>query len=97
MIKRIVMMQFKPSSLPLFFKLFEQSKYKIRNFPGCQHLEMWQDKANPERIFTYSFWDSENDLNLYRSSPLFKSTWSKTKILFDAPPQAWSVEVLSES
>jgi heme-degrading monooxygenase HmoA len=42
-------------------------------------------------FFTYSIWDSEEHLNNYRKSELFANVWEKTKVLFDAKPEAWSV------
>ena len=45
-------------------------------------------------FFTYSYWDSENDLNNYRKSELFNEVWTFTKKLFNAKPEAWSVEKL---
>jgi heme-degrading monooxygenase HmoA len=42
-------------------------------------------------FFTYSKWESEADLNHYRFSAFFKETWTKTKMLFAAQPNAWSV------
>jgi len=46
-------------------------------------------------FFTYSYWDSEKDLNNYRDSQLFKEVWSNTKILFNLKPEAWSVDKIS--
>jgi heme-degrading monooxygenase HmoA len=45
-----------------------------------------------------SFWETEEALELYRSSELFRSTWAKTKLLFDEKPQAnsySSIEILN--
>ena len=42
---------------------------------------MLKDINDVNFIFTYSWWDSEGDLNNSRNSELFKDFWSKTKIL----------------
>jgi heme-degrading monooxygenase HmoA len=42
-------------------------------------------------MFTLSIWNKEEDLNEYRKSAFFKSTWAKTKILFCDKPEAWSL------
>lgn len=89
-------MEFKPHEIENFKALFDQNKDKIRGFEGCQHLELWQDIQNKSTFMTYSYWDSEQDLNNYRHSELFKQVWSKTKVLFSEKPQAWSVETLHE-
>ena len=42
-------------------------------------------------FFTYSYWNSENDLNEYRNSELFAKVWAETKPMFAEKAQAWSV------
>lgn len=91
MIVRIVKMVFETGHIPTFTQLFNERKAQIRAFEGCLHLALWQQTDNPNVFFTYSHWISELHLNQYRSSELFKDTWSKTKILFAAKPEAWSV------
>jgi hypothetical protein len=38
-------------------------------------------------------WDDPKYLEAYRQSELFEGVWAKTKVLFDAKPEAWSVKV----
>ncbi len=96
MIKRIVKMEFKPENIEQFKMLFDRQKEKIRAFEGCEHLELWQDVKNKSTFMTYSYWKSEQDLENYRHSELFKNVWANTKILFSDRPKAWSVQVLHE-
>lgn len=93
---RIVKMSFDPLKTALFLETFEHNKTKIRSFKGCNRLELYRDKQHSHIFFTYSFWASEKHLDQYRQSELFKSVWSKTKPLFNAPPQAWSVEAIDQ-
>jgi quinol monooxygenase YgiN len=95
MIKRLVKLTFRKDKIEDFKAVFETSKELIRQMPGCLHLELLQDKNNPCIFFTLSHWEKESDLEHYRHSELFKTTWAKTKILFDDRPEAWSTEVLS--
>jgi len=96
MIKRIVKMSFKPEKIEDFKTIFKTNWQKIKDFEGCSHVELLQDENNPNIFFTYSLWQSENDLNAYRHSDLFEKVWSATKILFNDKPQAWSVrEILN--
>lgn len=95
MIKRIVKMTFRPEELADFLKDFESIKGKIRNRKGCQHLELWQDVQQPHIVFTYSFWESEDDLNAYRHSDLFAGVWKRTKARFLEKAAAWSVDTVS--
>jgi len=74
-----------------FLSNFNLNKNKIRNFQGCQFLELYQDKNDDNIFFTYSYWNSEEDLENYRESDFFQNVWSKTRILFNEKPQAWSV------
>ena len=85
-------MSFSEDKVDIFLENFHNSKNKIRAFEGCEFLELLRDKNNPNIFFTYSYWNSETDLEHYRQSDLFKSVWSKTKVLFNDKPQAWSVD-----
>jgi heme-degrading monooxygenase HmoA len=94
MIKRIVKMSFKPESIEIFKTIFETNWQRIKSFEGCTHVELLQDENDPSIFFTYSLWQSEEHLNLYRNSDLFNNVWAGTKILFNAKPQAWTVKQL---
>ncbi|WP_425075317.1 putative quinol monooxygenase [Psychroserpens sp. S379A] len=92
MFVRIVKMEFDPLKIDEFLSNFEVVKDKIRAFEGCQFLELYRDKHNTNVFFTYSYWTSETDLENYRHSKLFKGVWANTKPLFNAKPEAWSVD-----
>jgi quinol monooxygenase YgiN len=47
--------------------------------------------------FTYSVWDSQEHLDAYRFTPLFKMVWPKVKEWFADKPEAWSTTVILES
>lgn len=94
MIKRIVKLVFRKEETENFQEIFQETKKLIRAREGCRHLELWQSKTDSRVFFTYSFWDSEEDLNNYRKSELFGKVWKRTKALFDEKPEAWSVEGL---
>ncbi|WP_396150212.1 putative quinol monooxygenase [Flavobacterium sp.] len=94
MFVRIVKMSFHEENIPKFLENFDLMKEKIRNAPGNRLLELYQDKNNPELFFTYSYWETENDLENYRNSELFYDVWQFTKKLFNDKPEAWSVDKL---
>jgi heme-degrading monooxygenase HmoA len=94
MFVRIVKLSFHQENIPAFLENFEEVKEKIRNAAGNRLLELYQDKNNPDVFFTYSYWENEDDLENYRHSELFKEVWSFTKPLFNAKPEAWSVDKL---
>ncbi len=89
---RIVKMNFKESNIASFLENFNENKEKIRNFRGCHLLELYRDKNDSNTFFTYSYWETEADLEAYRNSELFKVVWGKTKLLFNNKPEAWSVD-----
>lgn len=96
MILRVVRMTFQEDRVADFLQNFESNKEKIRNFPGCRYLELWQDVHHKNIFMTYSHWESEEALNQYRDSELFKSVWGFTKTLFAAKPMAFSVKKIDE-
>jgi quinol monooxygenase YgiN len=96
MIIRIVKLTFKPEHIAAFQTIFENSCEQIRAQQGCLGLRLLQDKHRPEIFFTYSHWESEEDLNRYRHSELFGQVWPATKKLFGDRPDAWTVNQLAE-
>ena len=94
--KRIVKMTFRPEEIGNFLEVFHQSSAHIRAFPGCLHLELWRGKRQENVLFTFSKWESEEALENYRHSDLFRTTWAKTKPLFAEKAAAWSVDTLAE-
>ena len=84
-------MSFHEEHIPAFLENFYLNKEKIKNSDGNMFLELYQDKENPCVFFTYSHWETENDLNNYRKSALFGEVWKFTKTLFNDKPEAWSL------
>ncbi len=94
MLVRIVKMEFIEQHIDVFLKYFNANKSTIRDFEGCLLLELYRDKKEPHIFFTYSYWKTEKDLELYRKSEVFNNVWSKTKPLFSKKAVAWSVDKL---
>lgn len=90
-------MTFRPESVEDFKALFNSKKELIAAMEGCSHVELLQDVNNRAIFFTYSLWDDATYLEAYRNSELFKDVWARTKVLFDAKPEAWSTETVSMS
>jgi len=97
---RIVRMTFRPDVTGVFLDIFDHTSPKIRAFPGCTHLELWQDTASDCIFTSYSHWKDTNALETYRQSLFFRETWQKVKPLFASPPVVYSYylyrSVLSE-
>jgi autoinducer 2-degrading protein len=94
MFVRIVKMGFQEDKIDDFLQNFEEVKQNIRNFPGNRFLELYRDKNDPTIFFTYSYWETEADLENYRKSELFIEVWTFTKQLFKQKAEAWSVDKL---
>lgn len=91
MLIRIVKLTLKKENIASFEQIFEETKNFIRNFEGCLHLELYQDREHSNIFFTYSQWEKEENLETYRKSEFFRNVWGKTKLLFEDKPEAWSV------
>jgi quinol monooxygenase YgiN len=94
---RIVRLPLRPESVANFLALFRQSENRIRQQPGCQHLELWQDADQPHIYCTHSHWDDAAALDAYRRSALFGEVWPATKRLLASPALAFSVVRASEN
>jgi quinol monooxygenase YgiN len=95
MIKRIVKMTLHTSREAAFLHIFETVKKEIRSQPGCRSLEVLRHESLADfSIWTISVWDNEAALDQYRSSALFKKTWTDVKQLFAEPAQAWTLSPL---
>lgn len=92
MIIRIVRLSFHPERTTEFLELFEKHKYAIASAPGCRKLSLLRDTSSEGVFVTHSLWEDEDALDDYRTSDLFNEVWPKTKVLFNAPPQAWTLE-----
>lgn len=90
---RIVKLTLKPSHVDDFLNHFETVKTSINDFPGCLGMQLLQDKKGGNILFTYSKWETEQDLENYRNSALFKSIWPTVKNWFEAKAEAWSTDL----
>lgn len=91
MITRIVKMCFRESEINNFKNLFDQVKGPIQSCKGCISVKLLQSTQDPQFIFTLSNWNNEEDLENYRKSELFVSTWKKTKMMFGGKAEAWTL------
>ncbi len=94
MIRRIVKMTFREGTEEEFLALFARKEAAIRAFAGCRHLELLRNRHAPNVFFTLSLWDSEEALENYRQSQLFRQTWAQTRALFAARAEAWTLDPL---
>lgn len=91
MVVRIVKMEFQEAKVSDFINLFNSVQQKITGFDGCEKVELLKSVDSPSTFFTYSTWKSEQHLENYRNSELFKQTWTETKKMFSNKAEAWSL------
>ena len=84
-------MTFKEDKIESFKQIFAESAALIQSFKGCGEVKLMRDISHNNVFFTLSKWQTEKHLQIYRSSILFKTTWTKVKPLFSEKAQAWSL------
>lgn len=92
MIHRIVKLTFEKEKIDSFLIEFEKVKEKVVHFPGCLEMNLLQSTSDMPVFFTFSVWESEDDLESYRISPTFTELWSTIKPWFAAKPEAWTLD-----
>ncbi len=95
MIVRVVRLGLKDNYVKAFRSHFSSIKETIVSSKGCFHVSLFEDQDQKNILYTYSIWQSESDLNLYRESSFFKQTWQKVKPMFAHKAQAHSFLVNS--
>jgi quinol monooxygenase YgiN len=94
---RIVRLSFREDKVEDFMHIYKTSKDRIKSFEGCTHLELFRDQNHDNVFYTFSKWKSNDCLENYRISELFKTTWIKTKALFNSKPKAFSLKEFVEN
>lgn len=91
MLVRVVKMQFNINFIEKFKIIFTEVKAKIANSEGCLGVKLLQHETDSTIFFTISEWRNADDLENYRKSDLFITTWAKVKPHFSAKAEAWSL------
>ncbi|WP_276391726.1 putative quinol monooxygenase [Eudoraea chungangensis] len=94
MLIRFVKLTLRKENIASFEQIFSETKAGIKNFDGCEHLELLRAVDSPNIFFTKSLWRSEGDLQNYRNSEFFRKVWAKTKVLFEEKAEAWSLHIV---
>jgi heme oxygenase (mycobilin-producing) len=92
MLIRVVKMHFTEAGVSEFLQIFNENKTAIRNFPGCESLQLLKDADDPNAFITLSNWDNAASLEAYRKSELFNKVWGQVKTLFSQRSIAFSLE-----
>ena len=87
-------MTFKPEHIKDFEGYFLSIKTKVAGQPGCNGVKLLKEKGETGVFFTYSSWNSVDDLNAYRNTQTFGKIWPTVKKWFSEKAQAWTVDEL---
>ena len=93
-ITRIVKMTFKTEHITDFANYYNSIKGKVAGQPGCNGVKLLKEIGETGVFFTYSNWDSVDDLNNYRNTDAFGEIWPTVKNWFAAKAEAWSSDEL---
>ena len=91
MLVRIVKMIFREDAIETFQQLFESRKELIRNFEGCNHLELWQDKTIRLYFLLTAFGKMKRHLTCIATLIFLMIPGYKPNNYLPAKPEAWSV------
>jgi heme-degrading monooxygenase HmoA len=84
-------MQLMPGKAKDFLQVFDEVNSQIRKCKGCISVRLLTDIDDPDTVITLSEWNSQDDLEAYRASALFISTWRRVKPHFRSPAIAFSM------
>ena len=90
---RWVKLTIRPENIQDFIAHFDTVKLRINAFPGCKGMKLLRNQNDPRILFTYSEWESNEDLENYRKSELFGEVWPTVKEWFDEKAEAYSSDV----
>lgn len=91
MITRLVKLSLQSDKAKEFETIFYQTQSLIESFEGCQKTNLLKVEGTQSQYFTISYWQTEQDLENYRASTLFKSVWAKVKPLFSEKAEAYTL------
>ena len=76
----------KPGQTEAFLELMEVATVDTRNFEGCEHLAILVDESDPETVFFYEIWESEEDHMAYQKWRTDTDFGSKVQPFLAGPP-----------
>lgn len=92
MITRLVKLSLQVDKASQFEALFYQTQTLIEEFEGCHKTNLFKVSGSTSQYFTISYWNTEQDLENYRNSQLFRNVWSQVKPLFSEKAEAWTLQ-----
>ncbi|MCS7189255.1 MAG: antibiotic biosynthesis monooxygenase family protein [Bacteroidia bacterium] len=75
-------------------RLLLRQASQVRSFPGCRSLALYRSVG--PNFYSLSLWESEEALEKYRSSRMFRDFWAQIKPFFRAPAKAMNLILIEE-
>jgi heme-degrading monooxygenase HmoA len=94
MINRIVKLSFNQTYCKEFETNFSDTQKIVLSSEGCRSVQLLKSKEDGI-YFTYSIWDHEQSLEMYRNSDTFKKIWLEFKAHFKDKAEAWTTTDIS--
>ena len=76
----------KPDSSPEFLELMKIASVDTRKFKGCEYFAILVDRNDPQKIFFYEIWETEEDHAAYRKWRADTKFGSKVQPFLAGPP-----------
>ena len=92
MIKRVVRLTLKDdASINAFQEIYRSRNPFTKGVKGCREVKVLKDVDHDDVYYTFSIWDSNEDLEAYRQSNYFAETWPMVKAQLAKRAEAFSM------
>lgn len=97
MIQRIVKLTLsKQTDLEAFRVIYDARNPMKNKVKGCRSVKIMKEINDENVYYTVSMWDSDADLEAYRSSAYFKETWPMVKAHLAVRAEAFTLKDITE-
>ncbi len=85
-------MTLKEAHVDSFKKRIPIISIEVRRVSGCMHNDIFRDKNKDNVFYSYTIWNSEEDIEKYLNSQYYKEIWNDLWDYFKIEPQAWKID-----
>jgi quinol monooxygenase YgiN len=78
--------QLKPGQTTKFLEFMKINSVDTRNFDGCKHFAILADENDPEKVFFYEIWGSEDQHKAYQKFRADTKFGDKVQPFLAGPP-----------
>ena len=92
MIIRVVKIPIKDASINSFIKRIPIISNEVRRVSGCIHNDIFRDKMKENIFYSYTIWNSDEDIEKYLGSQYYKDIWGDLWDYFEGTPKSWKID-----